>query len=240
MFDARQFAGRLAAREDRWSLLTDFVAEWHAPLQEGDGYSPEELDAAEQRLGLKLPLALREWYALAGRREDIIAPQNFLVSPPELEISEENGLLIFHCENQQVVEWGVQEDDLGLVDPPVWLDDSGLHDTQQKLIRENNTLTEFALQMVVMETMFNPKLFQALSWVTPQTIGKAERNFVPLGFPDWHWPSYPTRFYGDDDILVQVSEGEDLWLQVTARSLAAYEEAKTALEITWEHQTFPR
>ena len=242
MFDARQFAARLAAREDRWSLLTDFVAEWHAPLQEGDGYSVAELDVAEQHLGLKLPLALQEWYALAGRREDIIAPQNFLVSPPELEISEENGLLIFHCENQQVVEWGVQADDLGLVDPPVWLDNSGLYDTQQKLIRENNTLTEFALQMVVLETRFNPvnEVFQALGWVTPQTIGKAERNFVPLGFPDWHWPSYPTRFYGDDDILFQVSEGEDLWLQVTAGSLAAYEEAKTALEITWEHQTFPR
>ena len=240
MFDARRFAARLAAREDRWSLLTDFVAEWHAPLQEGDGYSVAELDVAEQHLGLKLPLALREWYRLVGRRKDIIAMQNFLASPEELEIMDESGLLVFYCENQQVVEWGVQEDDLGLVDPPVWLDNSGLHDTQRKLIRENNTLTEFALQMVVMETMFNPKVFQALSRVTPQTIGKAERNFVPLGFPDWHWPSYPTRFYGDDDILVQVSEGEDLWLQVTARSLAAYEEAKTALEITWEHQTFPR
>jgi len=47
MFNAQQFAARLAAREDRWSLLTDFVAEWHRPLQEGDGYSSAELDAAE-------------------------------------------------------------------------------------------------------------------------------------------------------------------------------------------------
>ena len=42
MFDAQKFAARLAERKDRWSLLTDLVAEWRAPLQEGDGYSPEE------------------------------------------------------------------------------------------------------------------------------------------------------------------------------------------------------
>lgn len=76
MFDAQKFAVRLAERKDRWSLLTDFAAEWHSPLQEGDGYSAAELDAAEQRLGLKLPLALREWYRLMGRRKDIVAMQS--------------------------------------------------------------------------------------------------------------------------------------------------------------------
>ncbi len=106
------------------------MAEWHTLLQEGDGYSAEELDAAEHRLGLTLPLALREWCRLAGRRMDIMAMQNFLDSPGELEIMDENGLLVFYCENQQVVEWGVQEADLDLVEPPVWLDNSGLYDAQ--------------------------------------------------------------------------------------------------------------
>ena len=238
MFKAQQFAARLANRENRWSLLTDFVAEWYTPLREGDGYSPEELDAAEHRLRLKLPLALREWYRLVGRRKDIIAMQNFLASPEDLEIMDENGLLVFYCENQQVVGWGIQPNDLGLVDPPVWLDDSGLHDTQQEPIRENDTLSEFALQMVVLETRFNPvnEVFQALNRVAPKTFGKVERSFVPLGFPDWHWPSYPTRFYGADDLLIQVFGEEDPWLQVTARSLNAFEEAKKVLEVDWEHE----
>ncbi len=145
MFNAQQFAARLANRQDRWSLLKDFVAEWHTPLQEGDGYAAEELDAAEQRLGLKLPLALREWYQLAGRREEIVATQNFLVLPEELEIKDENGLLVFHCENQQVVEWGIQPSNLSLDDPPVWLDNWGLHTTKQELIRENSTLSEIRI-----------------------------------------------------------------------------------------------
>ena len=49
MFNAKDFAARLSPRQDRWSLLKDFIAEWHGTLQPGDGYSEAELDAAEQR-----------------------------------------------------------------------------------------------------------------------------------------------------------------------------------------------
>lgn len=105
MFDAQQFAARLAEREDRWSLLTDFVAEWHRPLQEGDGYAPKELDAAEQRLGSKLPLALREWYQLAGKREDLFAidPYGFTL-PHELSIEKDDkDVLWLFSETQALV-----------------------------------------------------------------------------------------------------------------------------------------
>jgi len=209
------------------------VAEWHTPLQEGDGYSPEELDAAEQRLGFKLPLALREWYQLAGQRENIVAPQNWLVSPAELEIEEENGLLVFHSENQQVVEWGIQADDLDLDNPPVWLDDSGLHDTQQEPIRENDTLSEFVLQMVVFETIVWPQVLQGYSRGASLALDTVEQSFVPLEFPDWHWPVYPTRFYGGNDILIQVFGEKEL--HVAARSRAAFKEVETALKTMREH-----
>ena len=164
--------------------------------------------------------------------------QNFPAAPEELEITEENGLLVFYCENQQVVEWGIHESALARADPPLWLDNSGLHSTRQESVQENNTLSEFALQMVVLETRFNPvnKAFQALDRVAPQTFEKVERAFVPLGFPDWHWPSNPARFYGADDLLIQAFGGADPWLQITARSLEAFEKAKTVLGIAWEHE----
>lgn len=207
VFNAQQFAARLAARkegaENRWSLLTDFVADWHAPLQDGDGYSEEELDAAERRLGFALPTALREWYGLIGKREDIVARQNFLVSPDDLEISEENGLLIFHSENQQVVEWGIQPCDLSIADPPVWLDDSGMHDDPQEPIRENDTLSEFVLQMIVLETAWFAEP-QGTTKFSDETVGTLTRHFQPLGLPDWHWPGHPTRLLGRNDVLVEL------------------------------------
>jgi len=229
VFNAQQFAARLAARnegaENRWSLLTDFVAEWHAPLQVGDGYSKEELDAAERRLGFALPVALREWYGLAGRREYIVARQNFLVSPDNLKISKENDLLIFYSVNQ-VVEWGIQPSDLSMADPPVWLDDSGMHEDPQKPIRENDTLSEFVLQMIVLETVWFTEPHGTAEF-SDETVSILARHFQPLGLPDWHWPGRPTCLWGRNDVLVELfyEEGRQTEIGVSARSQASLGEA---------------
>lgn len=212
MFNATDFAQRLANRQDRWSLFKDFVAEWYAPLRDGDGYSAEELDAAERRLGVALPVALREWYMLAGRREDITARQNFLVSTEDLAVEKDSGLLEFLSENQQVVMWGLRPADLVLADPPVWLDASGLYTTRRReLIRENDTLSEFALQMALLHTTLRPQEFIGPWHIEPGALGVAEQVFVRLGFPDWHWPRSPTRFYGGRDALFWVAGEDEFW-----------------------------
>jgi hypothetical protein len=199
MFSAQNFAARLAAREDRWSLLKDFVAEWHTPIQEGDGYSVEDIDAAEQRLSLELPLALREYYLLLGKREDLVAAANFLVSPDELEVRD--GLLVFYSGPQGVLEWGIRRRDLKLDDPPAYLNDSGIHETPQKPIRENETLSEFVLQMLVVETAYFSKLGGSVE-TDAKTLEAFQQTLTPLGLPDWHWPDYPCRSYGAIDILI--------------------------------------
>ncbi|MFL5356773.1 SMI1/KNR4 family protein [Archangium sp.] len=63
-----EFVELLLAPPERWALVKRFVAHWHEPLREGQGYAASELDAAERRLGFPLPVALREWYQLAGQR----------------------------------------------------------------------------------------------------------------------------------------------------------------------------
>ncbi len=57
---------------DRWALIKVLIANWWPPIAEEDRVSPTELAQAEQRLGLTLPAALREWYQFAGRRDDLI------------------------------------------------------------------------------------------------------------------------------------------------------------------------
>ncbi len=232
MFRAQDFAARLARREDRWSLLKDFVAEWHTPLKEGDGYAAAELDAAEQRLGLKLQPALREYYLLVGQREDIVAKQNFLVSPDELEV--QDGLLVFYSENQSVVEWGVRRRDLKLDDPPVYLNDSGMHETPQKPIRENETLSAFVLQMLVLETAcFNKYGGNAIH--NAEAVETIRQNFVPLDFPEWHWSS-PCCLYGGDDILAAVfgaSEGSSEMIFVGANGQEALSRVSELLALKY-------
>src|SRR5262249_47643630 len=75
-----------AGRAERWALLKSLVAEWFRPLSEKDRLTKEELRAADEqfrrlletqgvmptaRRRTRLPLALREWYELAGRAKDV-------------------------------------------------------------------------------------------------------------------------------------------------------------------------
>jgi hypothetical protein len=46
--------------EARFDLLAGFIGVWFPP-SELAGTAAAELDAAEERLGLRLPLALRRW-----------------------------------------------------------------------------------------------------------------------------------------------------------------------------------
>lgn len=61
----------LIAASPRWRGLTSFVSRWYSrPLVPGDGCTAVELCATEQRLERRLPSAVREWFLLAGRRDD--------------------------------------------------------------------------------------------------------------------------------------------------------------------------
>lgn len=163
---------------------------------------------------------MREYYLLAGQREDLVAKQNFLVSPDEMEF--EKGLLVFYSENQSVVEWGVRRRDLKLGDPPVYLNDSGMRDEPQKPTRENATLSGFGLQMLVLETTCFAK-FGGNAIPTAEAVETIRQNFVPLGFPEWHWPG-PGCIYGGDNILAAIfdaSEGNSEMIFVGANGQEA-------------------
>ena len=90
-------------RTERWDILSDFIAEWYHPLRPGDGYTRAEMQQCAARLGTPLPVALCEWYEMAGRRDDIWGEQDRLLSPEELYC--EDGVRHFCIENQGVTRW---------------------------------------------------------------------------------------------------------------------------------------
>lgn len=62
----------LLAASPRWRKVLGFLGEWYArTLGPADGSSAADLAAAEARLGASLPSILREWFLLAGARDDI-------------------------------------------------------------------------------------------------------------------------------------------------------------------------
>ncbi|MFJ7243356.1 SMI1/KNR4 family protein [Kitasatospora sp. NPDC098652] len=116
-FDMRAaMAGAPDGRAGAWALVRGFAGYWGEPLGSRDGFTEAELDAAEQRLGLRLPVALREAYRLFGRRADLTSSQDVLLTPDELHVLD--GALVYRAENQGCAHWGVLLADLALEDPP--------------------------------------------------------------------------------------------------------------------------
>ncbi|MEU7331027.1 hypothetical protein [Streptomyces parvus] len=119
---ARALRGGIPDRARAWAFVRDFAAAWAEPLADSAGTRPEELERAEETLGLALPTALREAYSLLGARHDLTGNQDPLLRPSELFVHDEfGGVLVFRSENQGCAFRGVRRRDLGQDDPPVFV-----------------------------------------------------------------------------------------------------------------------
>ncbi|KUJ65758.1 hypothetical protein ACZ90_43430 [Streptomyces albus subsp. albus] len=108
-------------RSGAWSFIQGFAAHWVRALESGDGWAEADLDAAEERLGLRLPVAMREAYLLFGRRQDLTRNHDALLSPAQLYVDDAKESLVFRHENQGAASWGVLLDSLQDDDPAVFI-----------------------------------------------------------------------------------------------------------------------
>ncbi len=93
------------------------------------------------RLGMVIPVALFDYYSLAGRHS-INENHNRLRPIAELEWMEDK--LVFMEENQCVVYWGIRRADLGENDPIVW---QGVNGEPIEWYAENYHLSRFLMAM---------------------------------------------------------------------------------------------
>lgn len=227
---------------ERWSKVIAFISEWYAPLSDSDGLEQADIDEAEHRLGFVLPDALKEWYALAGRREDLTKTQNVLFLPEQLEIVGDNDeALAFYNENQGVVQWCLLRKDLAFSDPPVYLDNGEQYCeiSVEEWVLENQSFTEFILQMLHLEAVLSCK-YTSWGWTEQDSRQHICQSFVDTGLPLWHWPGDETRFYKAPGVLVMVSEyledkeKQEVW--IASRNREAHDQAVSLLKVKWEHQ----
>ena len=224
------FAERWANRQDRWSLVLRFISDWRSPLKPGDGYPADQLDGWLGALGFPIPAALREWYAMGGARWDLTQAPSNLVFPSKLKVEED--WLVFLEENQTEGLWGVLSGDLDQPDPPVWYEHEVYVPYKGPVgqrERENGSLSEFLLQMVMFETAeFAP--FSGRAVRMRSTLSIVVREYNDLGLPYWHWPAYPTQFFGGHQTLLQVV-GDSIY--VTAGTEAARDRASQLMSVEW-------
>ena len=95
----------------------EILAAIYGPFTEEHRVPESVIETAENRLGFRLPSALRTLYAETGEATALHAAHNALVPPYRVDFAGDH--LVFYEENQSVVVWGIERTRLGEEDPPV-------------------------------------------------------------------------------------------------------------------------
>ncbi|RAJ44144.1 hypothetical protein K353_01613 [Kitasatospora sp. SolWspMP-SS2h] len=231
---ARDLPAALADRTAAWRLIAEIAAFWGAPLRPGAGTGAgidagtgaaidAELDAAETRLGLRLPAALREAHRLIGDRPDLTGNHDTLLPPAELYV--DRGCLVHRVENQSCAYWGIPLAALGQDDPPT----VGWPDAAPSVPLEITPWTARFSTECLAVVLTEPLLDEA-AYVDAGEVD-------PAGLADWtelprlHEPGVDTRFFARPEGLLVVQGGS--WLAMRAVSQEALDALCEKLPVSW-------
>lgn len=232
-FDVREGLKHVRAdREAAWGFVRDFTHAWVEPLTDGDGFTEEELAAAEERLGVSLPTALGEMYRLLGRRRDLTSNHDRLLHPGRLYIDTRGEALVFREENQGACAWGVLLTDLGQADPEVHVLLDLAERQAQRWEPWMERLSWMAVEMVLAESLHAPQhLSDFLYEPDPEYTRILEESCEYLPFPAYPARGFEgTRWFLGTDVLLRDEEG---CVPVRARTEEALEAVRALLPGGW-------
>ncbi|WP_330455080.1 MULTISPECIES: SMI1/KNR4 family protein [unclassified Streptomyces] len=218
-------------RSGAWAFIQGFAAHWAgAAVGSGDGWTEADLDAAEARLGLPLPPALREAYVLFGRRRDLTSNHDVLLGPAELHVDDAEEALVFRHENQGAASWGILLDSLQDDDPAVFvrldLADKSAERWEEWLERLSLCFVEIVLSESLQA---DEKLCDFLD-LDDDGLELLETNFVRLPFP-----AYPvggeTRWFLGQDVLVR--DDDDAAILARGRTPEAIDRVRDVIPGDW-------
>ncbi|MFF3015668.1 SMI1/KNR4 family protein [Streptomyces sp. NPDC057939] len=229
----RSLAAGVESRGNAWEFIRGFVANWSEALGDDDGWSEADLAAAEERLGVRLPLALREAYLLLGRRRDLTSNHDVLLSPSELYVDESKEALVFRHENQGVVSWGILLDKLTDDDPAVFIRADLADKAAERWESWLERLSLCFIEIVLSESLqADGEVCDFLSDFDDHGVDLVEQNCTRLPFP-----AYPMceeedtiRWFLGDDVLLR---DDGIGLLARGRSEAALDGIRDLLPGDW-------
>lgn len=220
-------------RAGAWQFIRDFARWWRSPLADGDGYGEADIGAAEQRLGVRFPAAVREAYRLFGRRTDLTSNQDDLFGPGQLHLDGDGQLLVFRRENQGCAQWGVRLGQPGDPDPPVAV--------QEMADGRGRGWTPYLdrFSLACMEIVLSGSLFTAAGLDDNKPLDDAAltslgRDFTRLALPAYPlWTGPPViRWFAGPDVILR-ADG-DAWIWVRARTASALDLVRHTMPGGWQ------
>lgn len=201
-------AGGVEGRSGAWAFIEGFAAHWAgAALGSGDGWTEADLDAAEERMGLQLPTALREAYLLFGRRQDLASNHDVLLGPAELYVDDANEALVFRHENQGAATWGVLLDSLQDDDPAVFIRLDLADRSAERWEEWLERLSLCFVEIVLSESLQADEELCDFLDLNDDSVKLLETNFVRLPFPAYPLGEKTRWFLLGQDVLVRDDDG---------------------------------
>lgn len=215
-----------------WNDYSRLVAKLMPPLASRDGVPESEIIAAEARLGSRLPTVLREFYALVGRRKDINAVHNRLVSLKELEVDQER--LVFYEENQAVVLWGVSLLNPDDADPAVFMAEN-----QRDLEWESDHdhLSEFLHAMLFFQAVNGGMTYGGIGTATSENLETISDGWevVDLGGDSALWGNRVRM--RDGQVLFVVGNDPNPQVFGGGRTRDDFLAVERAFGVSWDYST---
>ncbi|MFJ5220785.1 SMI1/KNR4 family protein [Streptomyces sp. NPDC088354] len=226
--------GGVRTRSQVWDFGRWFPDAWMGrPLRSEDGCSEDELAAAEADLGFELPAALREGYALLGRREDLTRQQDPLVEPAGLYVDDAlGGVLVFCRENQDCASWGIPLARIEQDDPPVVVE------SHQGWIPFFDRMSLAWVELVLSESLFGAASFYDACELPDALVPTLHTRYARVDLPDHPlWASEddsPVRWYAAPGRLVRRDGLQDQsWIHARGRTITDLKAIREELPGSW-------
>jgi hypothetical protein len=221
----------MLGRPHAWDFIGRFAAVWSTPLDEDDGCSDAELDEAEDRLDMPLPVAVREAYRLFGRRRDLTSNQDRLLAPHELEV-EDDHRLVYRRECQNCAVWAVDLANATKVDPPTVWREYGGHDWRPFLDR----FSDACVEMVLSESLVDGPIELTENGQLDDASLAVLETYRRLNFPSYDlWAAAPAgppvRWFAAPGVLL--CDHAETWLWVRALTPEAIEDVRHRFPSDW-------
>ncbi|MET7729008.1 SMI1/KNR4 family protein [Streptomyces mirabilis] len=213
--------GGVRTRAQALDFVRWFADAWMGrPLRPEDGCTVNELAAAENELGFELPAALREGYALFGRRDDLTRRQDPLVGLNGLDVDIALGsVLVFRHENQDCAGWGIPLAQIEQDDPPVVVE------SHQGWIPFLDRMSLAWVELVLSESLFGADSLYDACELPDALVPDLHARYAQVSLPDHPmWASEadsPIRWYAAPGRLVRRDGlGNHSWIHAHARTAA--------------------
>ncbi|MCP2246787.1 hypothetical protein [Lentzea aerocolonigenes] len=218
---AGSVAGAVHDRSAAWRFIEGFAAAWTEPIGPEDGWSRRELAEAEDRLGVRVPEAVKEALSLFGKRPEVTSTHDRLLAPAELRLDRE--VLVFRTD-QWIEAWGVP---LAGEDPEVLVRrdfDSNYQYTWKPW------MPRFSLACV--ELVLSTAVFGYGGGTADR-----ERSAADVPLLEEHFTLLPlnnplSRWFVSDDLIIR--EDDRAWLWACARTPEAFELLVERFPGPWE------